>query len=153
MMANSGIKAEQAGTSLRSLLTRLSTNAGASANSLGALDILTQRLGVSFYDSSGNARDLSDVLVETRAAWAGLNVEEQVNYAKKMAGQEAMTGFLALMSDGAISIESVATAIDLSEIACSHGGGGHVKAAGCNMSGDPEKIVAEIVADIEKQLG
>lgn len=112
MMENSGIKAEQAGTSLRSLLTRLSTNAGASANSLGALDILTQRLGVSFYDSSGNARDLSDVLVETRAAWAGLNVEEQVNYAKKMAGQEAMTGFLALMSDGAISIESVATAID-----------------------------------------
>lgn len=112
MMANSGIKAEQAGTSLRFLLTRLSTNAGASANSLGALDILTQRLGVSFYDSSGNARDLSDVLVETRAAWAGLNVEEQVNYAKKMAGQEAMTGFLALMSDGAISIESVATAID-----------------------------------------
>ena len=67
---------------------------------------------MSFYDSSGNARDLSDVLVETRAAWAGLNVEEQVNYAKKMAGQEAMTGFLALMSDGAISIESVATAID-----------------------------------------
>lgn len=112
MMANSGIKAEQAGTSLRSILTRLSTNAGASANSLGALDILTQRLGVSFYDSSGNARDLSDVLVETRAAWAGLNVEEQVNYAKKMAGKEAMTGFLALMSDGAISIESVATAID-----------------------------------------
>ena len=31
---------------------------------------------------------------------------------RKLAGQEAMTGFLALMSDGAISIESVATAID-----------------------------------------
>ena len=43
--------------------------------------------------------------------------------------------------------------VNVSEIACSHGGGGHVKAAGCNMSGDPEKIVAEIVADIEKQLG
>lgn len=111
MMANSGIKAEQAGTSLRSLLTRLSTNAGASANSLGALDVLTQKLGVAFYDSSGNARDLSDVLEETRAAWAGLNVEEQVNYAKKMAGQEAMTGFLALMSDGVISADSVSTAI------------------------------------------
>lgn len=111
MMANSGIKAEQAGTSLRSLLTRLSTNAGASANSLGALDILTEQLGVEFYDTSGNARDLSDVLEETRQAWSGLNVEEQVNYAKKMAGQEAMTGFLALMSDGAISIDSVSTAI------------------------------------------
>ena len=43
--------------------------------------------------------------------------------------------------------------VNVSEIACSHGGGGHVKAAGCNMSGDPDKIVAEIVADIEKQLG
>ena len=43
--------------------------------------------------------------------------------------------------------------VNVSEIACSHGGGGHVKAVGCNMSGDPEKIVAEIVADIEKQLG
>lgn len=43
--------------------------------------------------------------------------------------------------------------VNVSQIACSHGGGGHVKAAGCNMKGDPEKIVAEIVAEIEKQLG
>ena len=35
--------------------------------------------------------------------------------------------------------------VNVSEIACSHGGGGHVKA-------DPDKIVAEIVAEIEKQL-
>ena len=43
--------------------------------------------------------------------------------------------------------------INIRQIASIHGGGGHVKAAGCNMSGDPEKIVAEIVAEIEKQLG
>ena len=43
--------------------------------------------------------------------------------------------------------------VNVSEIACSHGGGGHVKAAGCNIKGDPDKIVAEIVAEIEKQLG
>ena len=42
--------------------------------------------------------------------------------------------------------------VNVSEIACSHGGGGHVKAAGCNIKGDPDKIVAEIVAEIEKQL-
>ena len=41
--------------------------------------------------------------------------------------------------------------VNVSEIACSHGGGGHVKAAGCNIKGDPDKIVAEIVAEI-KQL-
>lgn len=42
--------------------------------------------------------------------------------------------------------------VNVSEIACSHGGGGHVKAAGCNIKGDSDKIVAEIVAEIEKQL-
>ena len=42
--------------------------------------------------------------------------------------------------------------VNVSEIACSHGGGGHVKAAGCNIKGDPDKIVAEIVAEIEKQF-
>lgn len=42
--------------------------------------------------------------------------------------------------------------VNVSEIACSHGGGGHAKAAGCNIKGDPDKIVAEIVAEIEKQL-
>lgn len=42
--------------------------------------------------------------------------------------------------------------VNVSEIACSHGGGGHVKAAGCSIKGDPDKIVAEIVAEIEKQL-
>lgn len=42
--------------------------------------------------------------------------------------------------------------VNVSEIACNHGGGGHVKAAGCNIKGDPDKIVAEIVAEIEKQL-
>ena len=42
--------------------------------------------------------------------------------------------------------------VNVSKIACSHGGGGHVKAAGCNIKGDPDKIVAEIVAEIEKQL-
>lgn len=37
LMANSGIKATQAGTALRSIFTRLSTDAGASSKNLGAL--------------------------------------------------------------------------------------------------------------------
>ena len=95
--ANSGIKASQAGTSLRSVITRLATNAGASKNSLGALEILTKKLGVSFYDSQGKARKLGDVLTETRKSWKGLTQEEKINYANKIAGKNAMSGFMALM--------------------------------------------------------
>ena len=98
VMANSGIKASNAGTALRSIMTRLSTDAGASSKQLGALGILTERLGVQFYDSKGDVRDLSAVIGETREAWKGLTKEEQNNYAKKIAGQSGISGFLALMN-------------------------------------------------------
>ena len=98
IMANSGIKASNAGTALRSIMTRLSTDAGASSKQLGALGILTERLGVEFYDSSGKTRELAAVIGETREAWKGLTQEEQNNYAKKIAGQSGISGFLSLMN-------------------------------------------------------
>ncbi len=98
VMANSGIKASNAGTALRSIMTRLSTDAGASSKSLGALGILTKKLGVEFYDSKGKTRDLAKVIGETREAWKGLTQEEQNNYAKKIAGQSGISGWLSLMN-------------------------------------------------------
>lgn len=111
-MANSGIKASQAGTTLRSIITRLATDAGASSTSLGALGVLTENLGVEFYDSAGQARDLSDVLEETRSAWAGLTAQEQAEYANKIAGKTAIAGFLALMSDEKLTIDQVSAAVE-----------------------------------------
>lgn len=111
-MANSGIKASMAGTTLRSVITRLATNTGASSKSLGALDVLTQKLGVEFYESSGAARDFSDVLSEARQAWAELTAEEQAFCASKIAGKTAIAGFLALMSDEKLTLDQVGTAIE-----------------------------------------
>ena len=42
--------------------------------------------------------------------------------------------------------------VDLSEIAVRHGGGGHKRAAGFSMTGDPEQIVEVIVAEVREQL-
>lgn len=97
-MADAGIKASQAGTDLRSIFTRLASDAGASKNQLGALGVLTEKLGVEFYDSTGKTRPFIDVLTEARQAWQGLSEEEQINYAKTIAGQRAMSGWLALMN-------------------------------------------------------
>lgn len=111
LMANSGIKATQAGTALRSIFTRLSTDAGASSTSLGALGVLTERLGVQFYNTDGSARELNDVLMDSRAAWAGLTEEQQISYAKTIAGQEAMSGWLALMNASADDVNKLTDAI------------------------------------------
>lgn len=112
LMANSGIKASQAGTSLRSIMTRLSTDAGASSKSLGALGVLTQNLGVEFYNTDGSARALNDVLSDSRLAWAGLSEEQQISYAKIIAGQEAMSGWLALMNAAPSDIDKLTTALN-----------------------------------------
>lgn len=96
LMANSGIKASQAGTALRSILTRLSTDAGASSTKLGALGVLTEQLGVSFYNADGSARDLNKVLADSRAAWSGLSEAQQISYASTIAGQEGIPGYLPL---------------------------------------------------------
>ena len=41
---------------------------------------------------------------------------------------------------------------NVAEIALVFGGGGHVKAAGCNIFGDIEDVIDRILAEIEKRL-
>ena len=112
LMANAGIKGSQAGTALRSIMTRLATDAGASSKKLGALGVLTKRLGVEFYDTEGNMRPFRDVIIETRDAWAGLSQEEQASYANTIAGKNAMSGWLALMNAAEEDVTKLADAID-----------------------------------------
>lgn len=112
LMANAGIKGEKAGTALRAILTRLSTDAGASSKSLGALGTLTEELGVQFYNTDGSVRDLSAILNEARVAWADLSAEEQSNYAKKIAGQNAISGWLALMNASTDDVNKLTEAIN-----------------------------------------
>lgn len=111
LMANAGIKSSQAGTSLRSIITRLSTDAGASSKSLGALGTLTKKLGVEFYDAQGKVRPLNDIINESRTAWKNLSKEEQSNYAKKIAGQNAISGWSALMNASSKDVDKLSEAL------------------------------------------
>lgn len=76
ILANAGIKGSTAGTSLRNIFTRIATNAGATEKSLGALDIITQELGVSFYDAAGSARPWGEFMTDVRAAWRQLDPDK-----------------------------------------------------------------------------
>ena len=111
-MANSGIKATNSGTALRSIITRLSTDAGATAKKLGALGTLTEKLGVQFYEADGSARDFGDVIAETREKWKGLSYEQQTSYGKTIAGTNALSGWLALMNAAPADVDKLTTAIE-----------------------------------------
>ena len=58
--------------------------------------------------------------------------------------------FLYENEDGAykVSMRS-ASVVDVAEIAVKFGGGGHARAAGITMSGDPEEIMAKLLAEVE----
>lgn len=111
LAANNGIKATQAGTSLRSIFNRLSTNTGETKTQMGALSVLTDVLGVEFYNLDGTARNLNSVLMESREAWKGLTVEQQQYYAKLIAGEEAAGAWKAIMNSTDESIEKVTESI------------------------------------------
>jgi phage tail tape measure protein, TP901 family len=105
LMANSGIKGTQAGTTLRSIFTRLASPVKDSAAAM-------QKLGVKITDNSGKTRKLNDIIADLRKGFAKLNETEQAEYASMIAGQEAMSGFLALMNAAPEDIEKVSSAIE-----------------------------------------
>lgn len=91
IMANSGMKAETAGTALTTALTRMS---GANETASGAME----NLGLSMFDTSGQAKPLGQFLNELRDAFAGMTEEEKLNNAYMLAGQRGMKGLLAIVN-------------------------------------------------------
>ena len=91
LMANSGIKAGQAGTSLRQMLSRLT-------NPTKEVQTAMNTLGLSLTDSVGNVKSLDTVMSDLRSGFSGLSKAEQTQIATSLAGQEAMSGLLAIVN-------------------------------------------------------
>lgn len=91
LMANSGIKASQAGTSLRSIMSRMAKPTKDVQNSMN-------KLGVSLTDSSGNMKTLNELMVDLRKGFDGLSESEAAEMAAALGGQEAMSGLLAIVN-------------------------------------------------------
>ena len=105
LMANAGIKADQAGTSLRSIMQRLASDTGGAATAAKAL-------GVEISNADGSMRPLSDVTSELRTAFSKLSQEEKVNAAKTIAGANAMSGLLAIVNSSDADFEKLTSAVN-----------------------------------------
>lgn len=104
MMANAGIKGDKAGTALRSTLNRLSAPPKECAEEM-------EKLGISLTDGEGNMKTLMQVMEELRDAFSGLSETEQTAAAKHIAGQEAMSGLLAIVNGSEKDFEKLSNAI------------------------------------------
>lgn len=91
LMANAGIKGSQAGTALRSMLTRLVKPTKESGTAMDTL-------GITMTNTDGSMKSLAEVTQDLRVAFADLDPDQQAFYAAQIAGQEAMSGFLAIVN-------------------------------------------------------
>ena len=104
LMANSGIKASLAGTSLRSIMSRM---AKPTKEVQGAMD----KLGVSLTDSNGNMKSLNEAMGDLRKGFAGLSKDEAAAMAAALGGQEAMSGLLAIVNSSDDDFDKLSDAI------------------------------------------
>lgn len=104
-MADAGIKGEQAGTSLRALMTRL---VSPTKDTMSAM----QTLGLSVTDSTGKMRPLRDILDDIRRGFNKLEPAERGQIASDLAGQEAMSGLLGIVNESDEKYNALAKAID-----------------------------------------
>lgn len=91
LMANSGIKASQAGTSLRQILLGLQGTVELSGDSFGKWVIETQ-------NADGSMRDLHEILGDLREAFANMTEAEKAANAESIAGKVGMSGLLAIVN-------------------------------------------------------
>lgn len=108
LMANAGIKSSDAGTSLRSVMTRL---AKPTADVSKALN----QLGIEVTAADGSMKPLNELIPELQTKFAGLTESERGQYATMIAGKNAMSGFLSIVNSSPADFQALTDAINDSE--------------------------------------
>lgn len=90
-MSMAGIKGSQAGTSLRTMLTRMVKPTDAVAKAM-------DELGISVTEQDGSMKSLDEIVSTLRTSFDGLTESEKAKYAATLAGQEGMAGMLSLLN-------------------------------------------------------
>lgn len=103
IMADAGIQGSQAGTTLRGAISRLSKPTD---DMQEAMD----ELGISFYDSNGKMKSLTEQVGMLRKATEGMTDEQKNNLLVTLYGQEALSGMMALINEGEGSLGDLAEA-------------------------------------------
>ena len=93
VMANSGVKGGEAGTSLRNVMLRLADPAKEASKVMNALGVSTQ-------DQAGNFRDVIDILADFEKGLEGMGTAQRTQALSTVFGARAVTGINLLLQEG-----------------------------------------------------
>lgn len=142
LMANQGIKGSEAGTALRAMMTRLVKPTKESGE---AMDIL----GLNILDANGKMKPFRDIIADIREGMKKLSPDSKAAVAGMLAGQEAMSGLLALVNSPYADFDKLADAIDNSNGAAER----MAKIRMDNLKGDLEQLSGDWDSFTTKLMG
>lgn len=104
-MSTAGIKGSQAGTALRTMLTRMVKPTDEVAATM-------DKLGISVTEQDGSMKSLDGIVANLRKSFDGLTESEKAKYAATLAGQEGMSGMLSLLNLTEEEYNAIAASMD-----------------------------------------
>lgn len=99
-MAASGIKGSVSGTALKSSITRLAKGVPAVKNQLS-------KLGISISDSSGNMRNMIDIIADVEKATKGMGNTQRLATVSTIFGERALAGISSIMNEGSTEAKNL----------------------------------------------
>ena len=129
LMANQGIKGSESGTALRSMMTRMVKPTKESAAAM-------QILGLNILDANGKMKPFGQIIKDIRQGMSKLTPESKASVAAMLAGQEAMSGLLAMANSSDEDFDKLANAINNSNGAAKEMAAERMN----NLKGDLEQL-------------
>lgn len=143
LLGNNNILDSQAGTSLRSIMTRFAAPPTEAAK-------VMKKLNMTFSDSKGNLRDMSDIFKEINEKTKDLGEAGRLEVFKKLGGQEAISAFAVLVDQSKVLDENTGQTVNkIKELTdqLENSKGAAAKAAEIlkdNLAGDIEQLTGGI---------
>lgn len=104
-MSKSGLKASQAGTSLRSLFVNL-------VKPTDDMKVAMNELGIEITNSDGTFKSLDDIIAQLRSSMSGMTDEQKAYYASVLAGKTGLSGMMSLLNMSQEEYDELAASID-----------------------------------------
>lgn len=99
IMANSGIKGAEAGTSLKNMMLRL-------GNPVSEARKVLSKYNVEVADSQGNFRDVVDIMLDFEKSLKSVGTQQKTAALSTVFGTRAVTGFSVLLKEGTTSLRN-----------------------------------------------
>lgn len=112
VFAQNGMSGSDAGTSLKTMLMNLNPQTKKASDLMKQLGIINEKNKNTFYDESGNLKDMAGIAQVVQDAFQGMGTEARLSAMRIIFGQDAIRGASVLYESGAEGIREMAKAME-----------------------------------------